>query len=341
MHKGENVNIEGQLQSDGKIIAGSTYPELAMRTAAQLKIEVLPIEHKVFPNSEQYVRYKESVRGESLFIFQTLAAVDGRSVDDALMEVILLIDAAKRASAKEVSVVLPYMAYSRQDRKARGREPISAAAVVRMLQSAGADRIVTVDMHSAQTQGVFNGPFDHLTAEPIIEKALIEYMKDKNKADFVVVSPDGGRAKISEEYADGLGLEVFHMPKSRNREDSSKVKRPESMGDIDGKVAIIIDDMIDTAGTLVSATEVLQASGTKEIICCATHGIFSGSALERIANSHITKLFISDTIPTMAAKEKLGDRLEVLKIDHVLAWAVAAISNNESVSSIFGGRNYH
>jgi len=322
------------------LASGSTHIDLAQQTSDEMGIELGNVERKMFPNTELYIRYGDSIRGKHVFIIQSLAAVDGRSVNDSFMETLIMVDAAKRASAAEVTVVVPYLAYGRQDRKARGREPISAATVIRSLQSAGADRIVSVDMHSAQTQATFNGPFDHLTAETLIQSAL----EDRVKGDvdnFVVVSPDGGRAKVAEDYANELGVSVVHMTKSRDREDSSKIKRPDLIAGVEGKTCLMIDDMIDTAGTLVSAAETLKRSGATRIITCATHGIFSHPAIDRLAAAPIDEIIVTNTVPLDEAKQILGDKLQILSIAPILAQTLTEIATRGSVSKIFNDRNYH
>lgn len=325
---------------DITVVSGSTHLPLAEETADIMGIKLCEMERKIFPNTECYIRYGETVRGKRVFIIQSLAGIEGQSVNDSFMELLIMIDAAKRASASEVTVVAPYMAYGRQDRKARGREPISAATIIRAMQSAGADRLVSIDMHSAQTQATFNGPFDHLTAEPLIKMRLEEIIKDKPD-DYVVVSPDGGRAKSSEDYAEALGLNVIHMTKIRDRHDSSKIVRPEVINGVDGKICIMIDDMIDTAGTLVSAADALKRSGAKYIITCATHGLFSDPALERLRKAPIDKIIVTNSTPLTEAEKQLSDRLEVLSIASLLASAIVEIGTRGSVSKIFNDRNYH
>ncbi len=332
--------IDPSLYARTYVASGSSHPDLAQQTSDEMGVELGNIERKTFPNTELYVRYGDSVRGKHVFIIQSLAAVNGQSVNDSFMEALIMVDAAKRASASEITVVVPYLAYGRQDRKARGREPISAAAVIRSLQSAGADRIVSVDMHSAQTQATFNGPFDHLTAETIIQEALEKRVKD-NYDDFVVVSPDGGRAKVAEDYAHELGVNVVHMTKSRDREDSSKIKRPDLIADVEGKTCLMIDDIIDTAGTLVSAAETLKRSGAARIITCASHGLFSNPALERLQNSPIDEIIVTNTVPLDEAIKVLGDKLEILSIAPILAQTLTEIATRGSVSKIFNDRNYH
>jgi ribose-phosphate pyrophosphokinase len=326
--------------SDIFVASGSTHVELAEETARLMGIKLCKVERRIFPNTERYVRYGESVRGKQVFIVQSLAAIDGQSVNDSFMEMLIMIDAAKRASASEITVVAPYMAYGRQDRKARGREPISAATVIRAFQSAAADRLVSVDMHSAQTQATFNGPFDHLTAEPLIKATLEEIVNGKQDK-FVVVSPDGGRAKTSEEYAQALGVNVIHMIKTRDRDDPDKISRPETIDGVDGLTCLIIDDMVDTASTLVSAAEALKRSGAAHVITCATHGLFSDPALDRLKTAPIDKIIVTNTTPLKEAKAVLGKRLEILSIAPLLASAIIEIGTRGSVSKIFNDRNYH
>lgn len=322
------------------IASGSTHTELAVQIAQSMGVELGLVERRRFPNTERYIRYGESVRGKHIFIIQALAASGGLSVNDSLVELTLMVDAAKRSSASEITIVAPYLAYSRQDRKARGREPISAAVVIRILQSAGADRLVSVDMHSPQTQATFNGPFDHLTAEPLIRSALEELVKSGNADDIVVVSPDGGRAKSSERYAIELGVEIVHMPKSRDRNDSKKVVRPARLDGVDGKTCLLIDDMIDTAGTLVSAAETLKSSGADRIIVCATHGLFSSPALERLRDAPIDEVIVTDTVPLDDAIQVIGKKLRILPSAPLLGRALSEIATHGSVSELFHDLNH-
>lgn len=333
------MSFSRQINSVVDIVTGSVHPELADSTAKALGTNLDKIELRQFPNTEMYVRYNESIRDDHVIIIQSLVANNNFSVNDAFVELLLMIDAARRASAAEITVVMPYMAYSRQDRKAKGREPISAAAIINALQGAGANRLVSVDMHSAQTQAVFDGPFDHLTAEGEIRQSLMEYMKS-NPDNYIVVSPDGGRAKTAEHYAEALGIDVIHVPKTRSRIDSSKISRPESIPGIENNVCILIDDMVDTAGTLVSAADTLKSSSAKKVIAATTHGIFSDPALNRLKQSSIDVLFATDAVPLDRAKQELGDKLHEITIAPMLARAIKAIISGESVSDIFQGNNY-
>jgi len=336
----EVLKLTDEQKEDIYIASGSTHVDLAVETAEAMGLTLGDDIRKTFPSGEKYFRYGESIRGKHVFAMQSLVESKEGSVNDSLFELFLMIDAARRASASEITVMMPYMAYARQDRKAKGREPISAAATINTLQTLGASRLVSVDMHSPQTQAVFDGPFDHLTAEGLIRKALKARIDDSHD-EFVVVSPDGGRAKASEHYAERLGIDVLHMPKSRDRKDSSQISRPKTLEGVEGRTAIMVDDMIDTAGTLVSAAEVLQNSGARGVITASTHGVFSNPALGRLQDSEaISEVIITDTLPMYDAKEVLGDRLTVLSSAPMLAKAMAQIATNGSVSEVFHGRNY-
>lgn len=320
-----------------KLISGSVFPELARETAREMKFELTPVDTKKFANDETYVRIGDSVRGDKVFIIQSMASRGRQSLNDSFVETLLLVDAAKRASAAEITVVMPYMAYGRQDRKAKGREPISAATVINALQGAGADRLVSIDMHSAQTQAVFDGPFDHLTAVPNLIEALKKEIAGDVTDDVVVVAPDAGRVKEAEEYAEALGTTALHIPKSRSDEG---VKHRHGIEMLDNKVAIITDDMIDTAGTLVSAVSVVKAAGARRIIVAATHGILSDPALERLDKAPIDKIIVTNSIENSNAQTALGDRLRIVSISRLLADGITRIASGDSVSEMFGGKNY-
>jgi ribose-phosphate pyrophosphokinase len=264
----------------------------------------------------------------------------GLSVNDALVETMLLIDAARRSSAREITVVIPYLGYSRQDRKAKGREPISAAIVTRMLEMAGAHRLVTVDVHSPQIQGTFHGPFDHLVAGGLLLKGIAAEIGSQDPELFAVVSPDTGRAKASERAADELGIRLRHLQKKRDRSDSSNVLRPKRLQGVDGRTCFMIDDMIDTAGTLITAAQTLRDSGARGVIASATHALLSDPAIERLQAGVIDKLIVTDTVPVNYAKKALGDKLEVISVAPLLATAIREIATGGSISEMFGGNNY-
>lgn len=327
-------------QSSGVYIAsGSVYPRLADEIAESIGTEARGIERKQFANTEVYVRPLESVRGTHFLAIQALAAANGLTVNDALMELMIMVDAAKRASASEITAVVPYLAYSRQERKARGRDPISAAVVTGMLQNVGVDRIVSVDLHAAAIQGNFHGPFDHLTAYPLISSELKSIVGENYDA-FVIVSPDEGRTKESGEFANDLGLDVVHMPKSRDRSNPGTISRPKRIDGVDGRTAIMVDDMLDTSRTLISAAHTLKDSGVKSVIVAATHGLFSDPALEILQDAPIDKMLVTDTVPQDRSKEALGDRLQVISSAPMIGRALLEIITHGSVSGIFRNRNY-
>lgn len=324
------------------VVSGSVYPKLAAETAKMMGVTLGTVNTKRFANSELYVQYEHSVRGKHVIIIQTLAAdaKRGISVNDALMETMLLIDAARRSSAREITVVIPYLGYSRQDRKAKGREPISAAIVTRMLEMAGAHRLVTIDVHSPQIQGTFHGPFDHLIAGNLILDGLRDYMTQHPDEEFAVVSPDTGRAKAAERFADDLGVRLRHLQKTRDRHDPANILRPKNLQGVEGRVCFMTDDMIDTAGTLVTAAQTLRDSGAKAVVASATHAILSDPALERLQSGVIDTLIVTDTIPLEHAKKVLGDRLVILPVAPLLGEALHQIAVGGSVSALFGGKNY-
>lgn len=324
------------------VVSGSVHPELAKETARLMGTTLGPLNTKRFANSELYVQYADSVRNKHVIIIQTFAAdaERGISVNDAVMETILLIDAARRSSAREITVVIPYLGYSRQDRKAKGREPISAAIVTRMLEVAGAHRLVTIDVHSPQIQGTFQGPFDHLIAGGLILDELKDYMKKHPKEEFAVVSPDTGRAKAAERFADDLGVRLRHLQKTRDRHDPANILRPKNLQGVEGRVCFMTDDMIDTAGTLITAAQTLRDSGAKAVIACATHAILSDPAIERLQTGVIDQLIVTDTVPIEHARKALNGRLTVLPAAPLIAQALHQIIVGGSVSELFGGKNY-
>ncbi|MGH9128926.1 MAG: ribose-phosphate diphosphokinase, partial [Acidimicrobiales bacterium] len=256
-----------------------------------------------------------------------------RRVNDSIMEQCILIDAAKRASARRITAVCPYFGYSRQDRKASGREPITAKLVADLLAAAGADRIVSIDLHASQIQGFFDGPVDHLTAMPII----VDYLRRDPVSDPVVVAPDAGRIKVAERFSQHLNADLAFVYKRRPKGKPGQVEALEVVGSVAGRACVVIDDMIDTAGTVCAAADLLFERGASEVWAMATHGVLSGPAAERLSDSKLTKVVITDTLPLPA--ERRFDKLEVLSVAPIVADAIRAVFEDSSVSEIFDGDN--
>lgn len=305
------------------VYAGSSTPELGQKIANYLGIELGQPKLKRFSDGEIYVRFQESVRGASVFVLQSLCS----PVNDNLIELLIMIDALKRASAAEISAVVPYYGYSRQDKKAVAREPITAKLVADLLSVAGVKRMLTMDLHADQIQGYFDGPVDHLTALPI----LASYFKEKKLKDSVVVSPDVGRVKVVKRFADRINAPLAIIHKKRPLHNVAEVMN--IIGDVEGKRAVLLDDMIDTAGTIVKAAEVLEKFGAKEIYACATHPVLSGPAIERLQISAIKEVVVADTISL--PKEKQIPKIKVLSISSLFAQAVLNVYENKTVSALF------
>jgi ribose-phosphate pyrophosphokinase len=285
-----------------------------------------------FANGEINCRFSESVRGTDVFIVQTHAAAEGRSINDAIWEQLIMVDAAKRASAKRITVICPFYGYARQDRKASGREPITARLLADMFEAAGAKRMVSVDLHSGQIQGFFNGPVDHLTAMPVILDTLAEYGDN-----IVMVSPDTGRVKVAEKYAQALHCDLAFVYKARRKDQKNVVEAKEVIGDVEGRTCVLIDDMIDTGGTIVAAAELLAERGAERVIAACTHGVFSGPAIDRIKNSVIERVVCTNTLPL--GPDKQIDKIEQLSVAPIIGRAIDAVFRDESVSEIFDGNN--
>lgn len=317
-----------------QLFSGRSHPALAEEVAQHLEVEVGHCDLVDFADGEIRARFGQSVRGTDVFVLQSHCPSNGRSINDSLMEQWLMIDAAKRASAKRVTAVSPYYAYARQDRKSSPREPISARMVADFFGAAGAERIMSVDLHSGQIQGFFNGPVDHLTAVPL----LVEYLRGKVPADFVMVSPDTGRTKVAEKAARHAGdVDMAAVYKRRSRDRLGHVEALDVMGRVKGRMCVLVDDMIDTAGTLCEAAKLLYEKGATDVWAMATHGIFSGPAIDRIKNSHISRVVITDTVPL--PPEKQIDKIETVSVAKTFADAIRAVFEEGSVSAIFGGEN--
>ena len=317
------------------LYSGRTHPALAMEVAEHLGTELGNPNLVQFANGEIRARFGESIRGSDVFIMQTHGSIDGQSINDSIMEQLIMIDAAYRASAKRITAVCPFYGYARQDRKAEGREPITARLVADLFKTAGAKRMVSIDLHSGQIQGFFEGPVDHLTAMPVLENYL------RKHADApVIVSPDAGRIKVAERMAQHLsdkGADLAFIYKRRPKGTANVAEAKEVMGDVDGRLCILTDDMIDSGGTICTAADVLMARGATEVWAMATHAVLSGPAIERLKNSVITKVVLTNTLPIPA--EKMFDKIEVLSIAPLIADALNAVFDDTSVSEIFGGEN--
>ena len=309
-----------------ELYTGRSHPDLAAEVCGDLDINLGETNLRNFADGQIHCRYGESIRGADVFIMQTHSA----PVNDSIMEQCIMIDAAKRASAKRITAVCPYYGYSRQDRKAEGREPITAKLVADMLTVAGADRIISVDLHSGQIQGFFDGPVDHLTAMPVLEA----YIREEGSGDMAIVSPDTGRVKVAERLAQHLDLELANVYKKRAR---GGVEARGVLGDVAGKRCVLVDDMIDTAGTICAAADILRENGATEVWAMATHGVLSDPAVDRLKNAAIARVVVTNTLPIPA--EKQFDKLEVISIAPIIANAVEAVFADTSVSEIFGGEN--
>ena len=312
------------------IFSGSHHPKLAEDVAKKLGTKVSNSNLRYFANGEIKCQLGESVRGADVFIFQTHSP----SVNNAIMEQAMMIDAAKRASARHITAICPLYGYARQDRKSQGREPITAKLVANIFRVAGVDRIVSMDLHTGQIQGFFDGPFDHLIAMP----EIIAYLKKKYKRDCIIVSPDAGRVKAAERYAAKLGSDLAIVHKKRvNGSNAAEVSH--LIGDVKGRNCVIVDDMIDGGGTMAAAASQLHDSGAKSIVIAATHGIFSAPAADRLAQAPIDEIIVTDTSPLPSEMAALSN-VRVVSIAGVLANAVNAIFRNNTISGIFDDQNY-
>jgi ribose-phosphate pyrophosphokinase len=319
----------GESRKSLMLFSGRAFPELADEIAREVGVTVSPTSAYDFANGEIYVAFEESVRGTDAFVVQSMT----QPVNTWLMETLIMLDALKRASAKRITVVAPFYPYSRQDKKHRGREPISARLVTDLFERAGADRIMSVDLHTAQIQGFFDGPVDHLFALSILADYVQERYAD---ADFTVVSPDSGRVRVAERWADRLGgCPLAFIHKTRDPFVPNQVKANRVVGDVAGRTCIIVDDMIDTAGTITKAAETLREAGATQVIAAATHGILSGPAVDRLKNSLISEVVITNTLPV--TPERQFDKLTVLSIAKLLGQAILEVFNDGSVTKLFDG----
>ena len=314
-----------------RLFSGRGFPELSDAVAAELGIPLTPTSAYDFANGEVFVRFEESVRGCDAFVIQSHTA----PVNKQIMEQLIMVDALKRASAKRITVVAPFYGYARQDKKHRGREPITARLMADLYKTAGADRLMVVDLHTSQIQGFFDGPVDHLFALPM----LANYVGSKvDRTRLTIVSPDSGRVRVAERWSELLGgCPIAFIHKTRDPRIPYESVTGKVVGEVDGQTCVVIDDMIDTAGTITKAVDALFAAGAKEVIVAATHAVFSGPAVERLKASKVTEVVVTDSLPI--DEDKRFDGLTVLSIAPLLARAIREVFEDGSVTSLFDGHS--
>ena len=308
------------------LLSGRSHPELAESVASELGIDLSPTLAYDFANGEIFIRFRESVRGTDAFVLQSHTT----PINKWIMEQLIMIDALKRASAKRITVIVPFYGYARQDKKHRGREPISARLMADLFKAAGADRLMTVDLHTSQIQGFFDGPVDHLFALPL----LAEHVSSRvSRDEITVVSPDAGRVRVAERWTDVLGAPLAIIHKRRDPDVPNQVRVFEVVGDVQDRVCVVVDDMIDTGGTIVKAAETLFENGAKDVIVAATHGILSDPAKERLQQSRISEVVVTDTLPI--TEDRMFEKLTILSIAPILAKAINEVFTDGSVTSMF------
>ncbi|WP_210506995.1 ribose-phosphate diphosphokinase [Naasia sp. SYSU D00057] len=310
------------------IVSGRAHPQLAQDIAAELNTAIVPTDARTFANGELYARYDESVRGCDAFVIQSHTA----PINQWLMEQLIMVDALKRASAKRITVVSPFYPYGRQDKKGRGREPISARLIADLYAAAGADRIMSVDLHAAQIQGFFDGPVDHLFAMPVLMEHIEKVVP---KQDLTVVSPDMGRVRVADIWSDKLGVPLAIIHKRRDPLVPNEVSVHEIVGEVEGQVCLIVDDLIDTGRTIAKAAAALKANGAKGVIVAATHAVFSPPAVEILNSPEIDSVIVTDTLPL--PPEKRFEKLTILPIAPLIARAIHEVFDDGSVTSMFEG----
>jgi ribose-phosphate pyrophosphokinase len=312
------------------LFSGRAYPELADEVAEHLDCQRSPVTLYDFANGETYCRFEESVRGCDAFLIQSHTT----PINTWVMEQLVMCDALKRASAKRITVVAPFYPYSRQDKKTLAREPISAKLVADLYRAAGANRIIAIDLHTPQIQGYLDAPLDHLTALPL----LSDHIAARGDVDNVtIVSPDAGRVRVAEKYTDRLGTPLAIIHKRRDPRVANDAKVFNVVGQVEGRSCVLVDDMIDTGGTIVKAADALFDQGAAEVLVAATHGIFSGPAVDRLKNSRISEVIVTNTLPV--TPEKQFDKLTVLSVAPMLANAIRAVFDDSTVSGLFDGTN--
>ncbi|HJD85609.1 ribose-phosphate diphosphokinase [Kitasatospora aureofaciens] len=311
-----------------KLFSGRAHPELAKEVAEALGSELVPTKALDFANGEIYVRFLESARGADCFVMQSHTA----PINQWIMEQLIMIDALKRASARSITAILPFYGYARQDKKHLGREPISARLIADLLRQAGADRLMAVDLHTAQIQGFFDGPVDHLFALPL----LADYIGGKvDRSKLTVVSPDAGRVKVADQWCDRLDAPLAIIHKRRDMTQANTILSAEVVGDVKDRVCVLVDDMIDTAGTICAAADALFDNGAADVVVAATHGVLSGPAADRLKNSRVSEFVFTNTLPTPA--ELQLDKITTLSIAPSIAAAIREVFEEGSVTSLFEG----
>ena len=313
------------------VASGRSHQALASEVALALGTQLVPTEYRTFASGEILTRFEVSIRGCDVFLMQSF----GPPVNEWLMELLIMLDAAKRASAKRITVVAPYYPYSRQDKKGRGREPISARLVADPLKTAGADRVMSVDLHAAQIQGFFDGPVDHLFAKPVLLEHFKQNLSPEDRENLTVVSPDTGRVRVADQWSDSLGAPLAIIHKRRDPNVANQVTVNEIVGRVRGRVCLLVDDMIDTGGTIVKAAQALKENGAERVIVAATHAVFSDPASERLQDASIDEVVVTDTIPV--PEEKRFPGLTILPIAPLLARAIHEVFEDGSVTSMFDG----
>jgi len=323
------TSIKRTTEKNLMVFTGRAHPELAEEVASLLGTTLIPTTAYEFANSEIYVRFQESVRGSDAFVLQSHTA----PVNEWIMEHLIMVDALKRASAKRITVVMPFYGYARQDKKHRGREPISARLMADLFKTAGADRLIAVDLHTDQIQGFFDGPVDHLMAMPV----LSEYVREKyGDQQLAIVSPDAGRIKVAERWSNRLGgapLAFIHKTRDITRPNESIANRV--VGEVEGRICILVDDMIDTGGTITKAAEALVNDGAAGVVIAATHAILSDPAVDRLKNSPATEVVVTNTLPIHA--DRHFDKLTVLSIAPLISRAIREVFEDGSITSMFDG----
>lgn len=343
-----SFEIPQRQKADIIIASGGVNPELGESVADSLGLDLARIDLRRHANDELYVRFEESVRGKDVFVVQSHSTSGEYRLEEAVNEHLFMVSAAAKSSANAVHVIAPYLAHSRGDRKSKGREVVPAPLLIQFFESAGASTMMSIDVHSQQTTEHFRGgTYDHLTAQPELRRAVSQTLGSTAMSNCVVVSPDSGAVKNNNRHAEELSImtgediDTIFMGKERARDDSTQLKRAKRVEGVKGKVCLTFDDMIDGGSTMVSAAEILKSSGAKEVYVAATHPILSGEAIDKLMNSEIDKVFLTDTLPIEKAKEEMKERLEVVRIGPLIGRAIYENMTGGSISKLFEDQNHH